>query len=387
MRARFQHILYLFSQHGCADRQPAAKPFGSGENIRLNAVIHIPVKHTASAVSDLHFIADQKDIACAEQGGKILHKGLFQRNDAALTLNNLNHHGGSGVGVKQFLHAVKIPRRHMVESFGQRRKIPVENVLSGCRKRGNCPPVKAVYKRNDMVVFFSFFVLRVLARNFDGALVGFRSGVGKKDLAHAGFFAEHGSKYGTRFGIVKVGGVLQCAELRGDCRLPCVVGEAEGVHRDAGGKVNIFFFVFVINQRPFPVFEDYGKAAIGVGDVLAVQNLNIRLHYCSPFGSGEGILPVNIVPMPSLVSISIRIACGMRPSMMKTRLTPQRMALIQHSTLGIMPPLMTPSAISFGASAAWRGRFCRGESLQYRSWRSDFPRRVRPQFLPPQCRR
>ena len=60
-----------------------------------------------------------------------------------------------------------------------------------------------------------------------------------------------------------------------------------------------------------------------------------------------------MVPMPSFVSISIRMACGTRPSMIKTRCTPQRMASMQQVTFGSMPPLMTPDSMSCSASAVW----------------------------------
>ena len=58
---------------------------------------------------------------------------------------------------------------------------------------------------------------------------------------------------------------------------------------------------------------------------------------------------MNMVPMPSSVSISMSIACGIRPSMMNTLCTPHLTAFMQHSTLGIMPPLIMPCSISSGA--------------------------------------
>ena len=54
--------------------------------------------------------------------------------------------------------------------------------------------------------------------------------------------------------------------------------------------------------------------------------------------------PTTIVPAPSLVSSSMRMEWGVRPSMITTVLTPWEIASMQQSTLGIMPPEMTPSA-------------------------------------------
>ena len=58
-----------------------------------------------------------------------------------------------------------------------------------------------------------------------------------------------------------------------------------------------------------------------------------------------------MVPAPSSVSSSIRIAWGTRPSMITTFFTPRLMASMQHSTLGIMPPAMMPWANSSFASS------------------------------------
>ena len=46
----------------------------------------------------------------------------------------------------------------------------------------------------------------------------------------------------------------------------------------------------------------------------------------------------------------MRMEWGMRPSRMWVRSTPERTASTQHSTLGIMPPWMTPSRTSRGTS-------------------------------------
>ena len=74
-----------------------------------------------------------------------------------------------------------------------------------------------------------------------------------------------------------------------------------------------------------------------------------------------------MVPMPSFVSISIRMACGTRPSMIKTRCTPKRMASMQQVTFGSMPPLMTPDSMSCSASAVWMtGMSVLGSSLSRR---------------------
>ena len=54
----------------------------------------------------------------------------------------------------------------------------------------------------------------------------------------------------------------------------------------------------------------------------------------------------NIVPRPSSVNSSIRIACGISPLMINTFWAPDLIASKQQSTLGIIPPAIIPSAFN-----------------------------------------
>ena len=45
-----------------AERQAAAKALGRGDDIRLDAVVHVAVQLAAAAVADLHLVADEKQI-------------------------------------------------------------------------------------------------------------------------------------------------------------------------------------------------------------------------------------------------------------------------------------------------------------------------------------
>src|SRR5579885_419912 len=86
----------------------------------------------------------------------------------------------------------------------------------------------------------------------------------------------------------------------------------------------------------------------------------MHLHVTPPAGAAPRIS----VPAPSVKSSS-RIACSMRPSRMTAASTPPSTASRQVSTLGIMPPLIVPSAIMARASAAessGRSRFSRSST-------------------------
>ena len=123
--------------------------------------------------------------------------------------------------------------------------------------------------------------------------------------------------------------MLKRTDLIYDGGHPFLVRHAEDIDGNAGGQVDVFPACIVPDERALALDDCHGEARVGIGNIGLVQFLGI--HVCSSY-------LVNIVPMPSFVSISIKIACGTRPSMMNTRLTPHSMALRQHSAFGIMPP-------------------------------------------------
>ena len=83
--------------------------------------------------------------------------------------------------------------------------------------------------------------------------------------------------------------------------------------------------------------QKLAQADVDFHDVIYQATNNERLIQLLNIHASSSYF-VNIVPMPSFVSISIRIACGTRPSMMNTRFTPHSIAFRQHSAFGTMPP-------------------------------------------------
>ena len=158
---------------------------------------------------------------------------------------------------------------------------------------------------------------------FDGALVGFRARVAEEDLLHARPFAQR---------LGKRGSMLERVKLRSDRRRPLLVLVAEDVDAYAGGEVEITLSFRVIDRPALSPHQPHGKARVGGGDILLV--LFLESHMFSP--------DTNIVPMPSSVSVSMRMECGTLPSMMNTFFTPRRIASMQQLTLGIIPPESCP---------------------------------------------
>ena len=126
--------------------------------------------------------------------------------------------------------------------------------------------------------------------------------------------------------------MLERVKLRSDRRRPLLVSVAEDVDADAGGEVEITLSFRVIDRPALSPHQPHGKARVGGRDILLV--LFLEGHMFSP--------DTNIVPIPSSVSVSMRMECGTLPSMMNTFFTPRRIASMQQLTLGIIPPESSP---------------------------------------------
>ena len=185
-----EHVLHLLAEQRCAQRQPAAEPLGRGDDVGLDAVVHITVELAGAAVAGLHLVADEQDVLRGGELRRTLDEFLRQRDDAALALHDLDHDGGAFVRGHLRLEIVEIVRLGIGKALRQRQKVVVEHVLTGRGERRDRAAVEAVFERDDGVVFRALVLSRVFARSLDGAFVGLRAGVGEEDLFHAGLFAQ-----------------------------------------------------------------------------------------------------------------------------------------------------------------------------------------------------
>ena len=115
-----EYILHLFPQQRRAERQAAGKALGRGNDIRLDAIVHVSVQLSAAAIADLYFIADEKQIIFLAQLCRALDIRLVQRHDTALALHNLHHDGGTFVGLDQLLEIGQIVGLSIDEALCQR---------------------------------------------------------------------------------------------------------------------------------------------------------------------------------------------------------------------------------------------------------------------------
>ena len=69
---------------------------------------------------------------------------------------------------------------HMDKTGGQRLEQLMVVILTGCGQGGQGSAVEAVFQGDDGIMICTLFLRRVLSCHFDGAFVGFRTGIGEK---------------------------------------------------------------------------------------------------------------------------------------------------------------------------------------------------------------
>src|SRR5262245_54319020 len=188
-------------------------------------------------------------------------------------------------------------------------------------------------RRKDLILA-AHFVLAVAPRKFDRRFVGFGAAVAEKRAVGERVAAQLAGQLGLRLHVIEIGNVEQLLRLLLDRLDDRGMAVAETVDGNAAKKIEIFFAVGVPNLAASTFDEGDRRASVSFGDELIGERGDIPvLHH----------FLTTSVPTPSLVKISKSTACFTRPSMMWVFSTPPLSALMQHSTLGIIPEPTTPS--------------------------------------------
>src|SRR4030095_8360620 len=188
-------------------------------------------------------------------------------------------------------------------------------------------------RRDDLIPAAHFF-LTVAARQFDRRFVGLGAAVAEKRPVSERVAAQLAGQLGLRLDMIKVGNVEHLLGLLLDRLDDRGMTVAEAVNGNAAKKIEILFAVGVPNFASSTFDEGDRRAGVSFCDVLFGERGDIPvLHH----------FRTTSVPTASLVKISKSTACFTRPSRMWVLSTPPLSALMQHSTLGIIPEPTTPS--------------------------------------------
>ena len=100
--------------------------------------------------------------------------------------------------------------------------------------------------------------------------------------------------------------MLQLSRLSGHRCRPAGIAVAQGVDADAAAKINILFAVHVYSGGSMAAFQRHGEPSVGGHQSPVMNGLNFFQGHAFQILSAC-LIYRNMVPMPSSVSISIRM--------------------------------------------------------------------------------
>ncbi|MNI48567.1 hypothetical protein D3C73_1031350 [compost metagenome] len=178
-----EHAGVLAGQQ-CGQRHAAADALGQRHDVGRDVGMLVGEHLAGAAHAGLDFVHDQQQLVLVGQLAQALHELLGSGEDAAFTLHRFQH-DGDGLVVDQLLHRFQVVQFGLGEAFHLRGEHLVPARLARCGHRGQRAAVEAVVHGDDLVGAV-LLDLAPLARQLDGAFVGFAAAVGEEDAVKAG---------------------------------------------------------------------------------------------------------------------------------------------------------------------------------------------------------
>ena len=156
----------------------------------------------------------------------------------------------------------------------------MEYLLSGGGDGGHSASVKGVLQGDNLGAAVTVFVVRIFAGGLDGAFICLGARIGVENALHTGGFAQQLGQLAAGHGVIKVGGVLQFAQLFGNSLLPVGVAEPQAVYADAAGKIDLFSPVEIGKRCALSPFESDLKAGVRRSDIFVVLIFyRLKVHF------------------------------------------------------------------------------------------------------------
>ena len=105
MHALGEHVSAFAVGKACTDGKTAAQPLGKSGDVRLLGVLLSCQEGAGSAHAGLNLVSDHQNIPLCAEIVELIHILAVQGHDAALALDQLEHHGAHVVPGHR-LHAV-----------------------------------------------------------------------------------------------------------------------------------------------------------------------------------------------------------------------------------------------------------------------------------------
>ena len=259
-----------------ADRHAAAQSLGHGNDVGLDAVVHVAHDAAGAAPTGLDFVQQEQHALFVTQLAQAAQEFLGGRMHAAFALNRLDHNrnGVFGAGIAEGFQVVVIG---VGKAGGHVAKADLAGVvrLAGCRHGTKGTAVEAHLCGYNVVFMRSVFLDTVLTRHLNHGFVGLGARVLEVDLIHADRGAHLFGQQGLRDGVRIVEGMHDVVHLVLDGGDHLRIAVAGRVDRDARVKIQIRGAVFVVKVHAFGSFRNEVETLIGFDHVFADQIFDI----------------------------------------------------------------------------------------------------------------
>ena len=225
-----------------ARQAPTGKPPPSAlarrHNVGRDAGVLIAEQVAGAADAGLDLVEDQQQAVLVAQLAQALEESVRQHAHAALAHHRLDH-DGAGLRADRLLGRFQIGISHLIEAFDRRAEAFQVFLVAGGGDGRERAAVEGAFEGDDAVALRLAVRRLVFARHLDRAFDGFGAGVLEE---HGVGEAQGAQPVGQPLAFrdaVEIGDVPELLRLLGE-RLDHVgMRMAEGVDRNAGGKVEI----------------------------------------------------------------------------------------------------------------------------------------------------
>ena len=212
----------------------------------------------------LHFVADQQPAQFVAQLAQAFLELKRREVDAALALNDLQHHGDNILVVfGDHPDRVEVVIRHADETRNQRLEAGLRLAVAGGRKRRHRPPMERFFHDDDGWRVDALLVT-VITRQLDCRLVGFTAGVAEENLLHPGEFGQPVGQLFLFADAVKVRGMQQAPGLRRNRRDQPGMAVTERQHGNPGQRIQILLALGIGNPASLTMTEGHGQPGVGI---------------------------------------------------------------------------------------------------------------------------
>ena len=181
----------------------------------------------------LDFVKHQQPVATVAERAQFPQKFNVGGADTSLALNRLEKHGADlGMTIARLFDRIDIVEGHPHKALHQGLEAFLDLLVAGCRKRGDGSAMEGALEHDGLGVGMAHS-MAMLAREFEGGFVRFKSGIAEKGIGHARETYQFGRQLALQRHLVKIRGVDQQPELLAQAGHQAGVRMSQRVHRNA----------------------------------------------------------------------------------------------------------------------------------------------------------